>query len=123
VVFSACFGIWITLNHRKLERRKFIHIMNCEEVLGLHRDDLIPLQPGALAEFGISVDAYAQRAASGRSAALAADAAVAVPRTLSLRDAFDLRVHNTAVFILRMHVAIMAFAAILIAARILSGGR
>jgi hypothetical protein len=121
VMFSACFGIWITLNHRKLERRKFIHIMNCEELLGLHRDDLIPLQLGALADFGMSAGAYSQRVASTRNPALVTDAAVTVPRTMSLWDTFNLRVHNTAVFILRMHVALMTFAAILIAARMLSG--
>lgn len=43
VILTAYFAITITKNHRKLERRKFIHIMNCEEWLGLHRDDLIPL--------------------------------------------------------------------------------
>lgn len=39
VLMGAIFGLWITKNHRNLERRKFIHIMNCEEMLGLHRDD------------------------------------------------------------------------------------
>ena len=36
------FGLWVTKNHRVLERREFIHIMNCEEWLGLHQDRLIP---------------------------------------------------------------------------------
>ena len=35
VVLAAAVGVGITWNHRKLERRKFIHLMNCEELLGL----------------------------------------------------------------------------------------
>ena len=46
VILAAAFGVGITWNHRKLEIRKFIHIMNCEELLGLHRDDIIPLDAG-----------------------------------------------------------------------------
>lgn len=122
VVFAACFGIWITLNHRKLERRKFIHIMNCEELLGLHRDDIIPLQSAARAEFGTPTEAADEGRTPSRSPSLVNDAAVSVPRALSFGDTFDFRVHNTAVFILRMHVAIIAFAAILTAARFLSAG-
>ena len=45
VIIAAIFGILVTWNHRTLERRKFIHLMNCEELLGLHRNDLIPLDP------------------------------------------------------------------------------
>lgn len=41
VFLASIFGIWISLHHRKLEIRKFTHIMNCEEALGLHRPDLI----------------------------------------------------------------------------------
>jgi len=42
VVLVAFFGILISLHHRKLECRKFVHLMNCEEHLGLRRKDLIP---------------------------------------------------------------------------------
>src|SRR5260370_20553650 len=38
VVMSAIFGVLISLHHRKLEVRKFTHIVNCEEFFGLHRD-------------------------------------------------------------------------------------
>jgi hypothetical protein len=41
VVLSAVCGILISLHHRGVERRKFEHILNCEEALGLHRPNLI----------------------------------------------------------------------------------
>ncbi len=90
VILASVFGVWISLHHRKLERRKFRHILNCEEALGLHRDDLIP--------------------ASGEHG-------VALPAEIRFRDAFRLSVRNTAVFILRMHLAIMLFAILLVVAR------
>jgi hypothetical protein len=40
-IVTLC-GIQITLRHRNsVEIRKFKHIMNCEEALGLHTDSLI----------------------------------------------------------------------------------
>jgi len=76
-VVSLC-CIQISLRHRNsVELTKFRHIMNCEEVLGLHRDDLI----------------------SG----------VKMPKPMVFSDAFRWRKANSAVFILRMHVAIMLF--------------
>jgi hypothetical protein len=41
VVLSAVSGILISLHHRGVERRKFAHILNCEEALGLHGPNLI----------------------------------------------------------------------------------
>jgi hypothetical protein len=41
LIVAVMFGIQATLHHRKVEIRKFTHIMNCEEVLGLHGVDLI----------------------------------------------------------------------------------
>lgn len=41
VILTACFGILISLHHRRLEITKMTHILNCEEALGLHRPDLI----------------------------------------------------------------------------------
>ena len=72
-------GIQITLRHRNsVEVRKFEHIMNCEEALGLHTDSLI--------------------------------CGVKPPSPISILDAFNPRKGNTALFILRMHLAIMAAA-------------
>ncbi len=42
VLLAACFGMAITLHHREVERRKFTHILNIEEKLGLHEPDLLP---------------------------------------------------------------------------------
>ncbi|HZT58555.1 MAG TPA: hypothetical protein VFA21_08020 [Pyrinomonadaceae bacterium] len=88
VVIAALFGVLISLHHRKLEIRKFKHITNCERALGLHRDDLFP--PNT----------------------------VALPNELKLWHIFKLSVRNTAVFILRMHFAILLFAILLVVARL-----
>ena len=87
VIIAAMFGIMISLHHRKLEIRKFTHIMNCEEALGLHQPNLIDK--------------------------------VSLPSPITFWDAFHFRKMNTALFILRMHVAIMVFAVIFIVARYL----
>lgn len=85
VVLAALFGILISLHHRQVEIRKFTHILNCEEALGLHRADLI--------------------------------CDVSLPRALRLRDVFLLSARSTAVFILRLHVALCLFAILVTAAR------
>lgn len=41
VVIAAISGILLSLHHRKLEVRKITHVFNCEQLLGLHRSDLI----------------------------------------------------------------------------------
>ena len=43
VIVAGAFSVGITWNHRTLEIRKFVHPMNCEELLGLHQGDIIPL--------------------------------------------------------------------------------
>jgi hypothetical protein len=43
VIVATISAILIANNHRKLERRKFIHIMNCESYLKLHELNIIPL--------------------------------------------------------------------------------
>jgi hypothetical protein len=106
VVLAAISGVMISWHHRKLERRKFIHIMNCEDWLGLHRDDIIP-----------------KAAASPKTdtrPAIVKDGAVGVPTKMKLRDIISPKAHNTALFILRMHVAIMGFALIMIIVRCLT---
>ncbi len=80
VAVASIFGILITLHHRKGEIRKFTHIVNCEEALGLHSKELLP--PGT----------------------------TNVPKPIRFIDAFNPRVQNTSAFILRMHVAILLFA-------------
>jgi len=39
---SSVSGIAITIHHREGQRRKFIHIDNLEQALGLHQKDLLP---------------------------------------------------------------------------------
>jgi hypothetical protein len=121
IAVAAALGAMITLNHRKLERRKFIHLMNCEEMLKLHRDDLIPLTSDGMSQFHIQVDEYNLRKGRDVDPELVTASAVSVPRPFSLFDAFNLNVQNTAVFILRMHIAIILFAMILVIARFVVG--
>jgi len=106
VIVISVFGIFITWHHRKLERRKFIHIMNCEEMLRLHRDDLIPLHPGddSIKSKPIEVQ----------------DSAVKVPEKFNIWDVVSFCKHNTALFILRMHCAILVFAILIVIMRYIS---
>ena len=89
VVIAAIFGILITLHHRKGEIRKFTHIVNCEEALGLHSKDLLP--PGT----------------------------TNLPRPLRFIDALNPWVQNTSAFILRMHIAILTFAILYVVGRVM----
>ena len=89
VLIVSFFGILISLHHRKLEIRKFTHIINCEEALGLHRDDLLP------------------------------KATIQLPSPLRVSDIFRPSVRNTAAFILRMHFAIAIFTVVFVITRIL----
>jgi hypothetical protein len=88
VVVAALFGVLITLHHRKGEIRKFTHIVNCEEALGLHREDLLPPDTTKL------------------------------PRSLKFIDALNPWVQSTSVFILRMHIAILTFAILYVVGRV-----
>jgi hypothetical protein len=88
VVIASLFGVLISLHHRKLEIRKFFHITNCERALGLHREGLLPPET------------------------------VMLPSELKLWHVFKLNVRNTAAFILRMHFAILLFAVLFVAARL-----
>jgi hypothetical protein len=88
VLIVAPFGIQITLRHRQGEIRKFTHITNCEEALGLHTDDLLPRKTTQL------------------------------PSSLRFIDAFRPNVHNTSAFILRMHIAIILFSILYVVGRI-----
>jgi hypothetical protein len=100
VVLASAVGVGITWNHRRLERKKLIHLMNCEELLGLHRDDIIPLarSDGSMKDKNEFVK----------------DGAVSVPSKYRFIDTFNPLKHNTSLFILRMHMAIMAFALLIV---------
>ena len=107
VILAAALGVGITWNHRLLERRKFIHLMNCEERLGLHRDYILPLHPddenyrGAPGEF----DKKSRRVRDG---------AVKLPKPFMAIDIFNPLKHNTALFILRAHLSIIAFCVLIV---------
>jgi len=88
VMLSTMVGVWISLHHRKLEIRKFEHISNCEEHLGLLGPKLLPYE------------------------------SVKPPTPIKFRQVFDRQCRNTAAFILRMHVALFLFAAIFLLVRL-----
>jgi hypothetical protein len=87
VVIASTFGVLITLHHRRGEIRKFTHIVNCEEALGLHRKDLLP------------------------------PSTTEIPKPIRFIDAFNPWIQNTSAFILRMHIAILVFAALYLVGR------
>ncbi len=105
VIIAAIFGLLITINHRKLERRKFIHIMNCEELLGLHKDNIIPFD--------------SKDSSLGNKHEYIQYSAVSVPELYGLRDIFKLKKQNTSLFIARIHCAIIIFSLIFISVRLL----
>lgn len=96
VIVAAFSGILISLHHRNLEIRKLIHVLNCEEHLGLRNKKLIP-------SFDDDKEAGVKR-----------------PTKIPFWRVFDYRERNTAVFIMRMHIAIMVFAIIVVSTRIYS---
>ncbi len=118
VILAAGFGAAITWNHRKLERRKFIHLMNCEESLGLHRDDLIPLNPEQ--KIVLRRDDLKQPIQSDADIkALIEDGQVSVPEKFEKKDIISFRKkNNTALFILRMHIIIILFSVLLVGFRL-----
>lgn len=89
VMLASIYGVLITFHHRRGEIRKFTHIVNCEEALGLHADDLLPPDT------------------------------IKLPKALKFIDALNPRVQNTSVFILRMHTAVMIFAVLYIVGRLM----
>lgn len=101
VIIAGGFGIMITWNHRKLEKRKFIHIMNCEEYLGLHQDHLIPLDSRA-----------------NKDDENIKDSAVKVPDKFKLLDVINPLKNNTSLFILRMHVTVILFSVLVLYFRV-----
>jgi hypothetical protein len=105
VIVAALFGASITWNHRILERKKFIHLMNFQGWLGLLDDKLIPVLPARDARAPVEVR----------------DGAVKVPERFKLRDIFNPFEHSTALFILRMHIVIMFFSVLLVFARYKAG--
>ena len=106
VILAASFGIAITRRHRSLERRKFIHIMNCEDMLGLHRDDVIPLMDDQKGKEDISDEIL--------------DGAVSIPNKFSVWNIFRFDKHNTSLFIMRLHLALILFSLLFIGARYLA---
>ena len=107
VVLAASVGVGITWNHRILERRKFIHVMNCEERLGLHRDDVFPLHADDENYDGDPND-FVKKTKRIR------DGAVKLPQSFSVLDVANPLKHNTALFILRMHLSIIAFCVLVV---------
>jgi hypothetical protein len=78
LVIATTFGVLITLRHRKVEQRKFAHILRIEEELGVR------------GEGKIFDD-------------------VEEPKPVRLIDAVRINKSNTNLFILRMHLTLMAF--------------
>jgi len=122
VILAALSGMLISWHHRKLERRKFIHIINCEDQLGLHKWNLVPLKD-RLQEYeqelhtGVDPADMEKVAEIRRKMKLVTEGAVTVPCKMRWWDVFNPWAQNTAIFIMRMHVAILAFGALMIIIR------
>ena len=140
VIMAAVFGIFITWHHRKLERRKCLHIMNCEEYLNLHKDFLLPLNRKQHLIYRLSekrkhdnydIDNYVETLIKDNNLAdakmkkkeetalrksisdLINDASVGVPNKFGIIDVINPLKSNTSLFILRMHISIIFFAVLI----------
>jgi hypothetical protein len=87
-VLAAISGMLFLLHHRRIEARKFSHIYNCEEALGLHRDDLLPV------------------------------ASCAPPAALSWKDLFRPSLNNSVIFLLRLELLLGVFAVVYVLGRL-----
>jgi len=105
VIMASLSGLLISWHHRKLERQKLIQIHFFQKFLDLHRNDLIPEDREDLHE--------------EKADPLVRDAAVKVPEMFSIWTMFNFRRSNTALFIMRMHAAIIIFAIVLAVARLI----
>ena len=112
VVLAAAVGVGITWNHRWLERRKFIHLMNCEQLLGLHRDDIIPLHPDD--EDYDDVDYIGEPGEFKKKSRRVRDGAVKIPEFFTPANIFNPSKHSTALFILRIHISIILFCVLIV---------
>lgn len=114
VIVAAVFGIMISFNHRKHERRKLLHILNCEERLGLHQHNLIPLA-SRMAEYRRLLAGQVEKQEDlDEAMAIVEDGAVVLPSKFSFWSVIHLGRHNTALFIVRMHIAVIFFAVLMI---------
>jgi hypothetical protein len=130
VIIAAAVGVGITWSHRKLERRKFIHIMNCEEYLGLHTDFLIPLDPRERLNkvYPKSTKSqYENEQIKNKMKEmnrdnelfwLKNDSMVGIPNKFKFLDIIHPKKNNTALFILRMHITIIIFCLLVLGFRI-----
>ncbi len=123
VIIASLAGVMITLRHRELEQRKFIHIMNCEEELGLHRIDILPLKREAIEELGIEEDHYEKRNVRVPNDDVIKTSAVGILDKINFVDVFFFWKANTSLFILRMHLAIALFSLVLMIVRIYTGAK
>jgi hypothetical protein len=111
-------GANTTLNFRKLERRKFIHILNCEQYLGLLRDDLIPLRPNQKLS-GIEESEFRKKGKADPDwETLMNDSSVKIPAQFKFYDVINPRRHNATLFMVRIHYLVILFTLLLLALRI-----
>lgn len=118
VLIASTSGILITWHHRKLEKRKFIHIMNCEEKLGLHSDDLLPLHKDQILVATMDKEKIQEPEYDDYLKSLIKDSAVKVPEKFKVIEVINPFKNNTALFILRLHLSIAAFTIVLILLRL-----
>jgi hypothetical protein len=104
VIVASAFGVLISIAQRKAERRKWIHITNFEMFLGLDQTDLIPVANKYLKDAALTPDIQ--------------DAQISIPPRFKFWDAFNPKVQNTAMFILRMHLAIILFVLVVVGFRL-----
>ena len=81
--------------------------MNCEEKLGLHRDDILPLKPADEYYVG-NKEEFEEKPSRVK------DGAVGLPNLFETKDAFKRSAHNTPLFILRIHLFVLGFCILIV---------
>ena len=118
IILAAFTGLVIARHHRKVERRKFIHIFFCEEFLGLHRDDIIPsLFNNKMELKNKLVQNDVVEIQQDLKSKLIKDGAVGIPQEFKYLDIINPFRSYTALFIIRLHIAIIIFTLIFLIMR------
>jgi hypothetical protein len=118
-IIAGYFGANVTLNLRKCERKKFIHILNCEQFLGLLRDDLIPLKwNNKLAGMDESEMQKKKGKPDSEVEMLINCSSEKIPAQFKFSDIVHPLRHNPSLFMVRMHYMIIIFTVLILAFRI-----
>jgi hypothetical protein len=118
-IIAGTSGAFVSWKLQIRERKKIIHILNCEQFLGLHRNDLIPFADKKLLK-GNEESNIQKKGKKLKTEAemIVIDSYVKIPVKLKFRDIIRPLRHNASLFIVRMQLIVVFFAFVILALRI-----